>query len=741
MTLAFVVVLDSLTPLSAHAAPPQAPRTRAQVDRFGQWIQARYPGKITDVSELKLDVTDEKSYYASLKPPQRDAFGGLPGSGTRLGLTRTGFFHLEQHNERWLLVDPAGNLFYLLGICALGIGDDFTYVRGRENLYEWLPPTKGQFSTAYLANREGADFSFYVANVIRKYGRPYNAEEFTARMIDRARRWGFNAGGPFSAMTPAYRKANFAYTPLLPIGEYDGVPAIPGIAGIFDPFDPINRKTIDQNLSVQLRASASDPLILGYFLTNEPLFEDIPHVVTRLGAKYACKQRLVNFLQSRYKTLAPFNTAWDLGFHSFSQLADSELAVKTPTATRDVRDFTRLFLDTYFRLISDTFHKYDKNHLLIGGRFQAGTINNEDLCRIAGQYLDVLSFNYYTYGPDKDFLNRLYRWSGRPMILSEYFYDSPSESGLPGGSLDMASQTDRGRAYRHYVEQTASLDYMVGAQWFELIDQSVTGRWFEKYRGESANTGLVSVTDRPWKAMLAEAMHTNYEIYDVVQGKRPAYVLDDPRFLLHPGGQRSLAIPRAVGPVALDGTASGFPEVPAERISGMRLVLGPDSAGVEASFKLCWDDFYLYLLVHVSDPTPMLNTHTAAEIWSGDAIELFIGPDVRGENSTLLPADRQILLSAGKPAGQPSWYIVQGDSQTGIRMTVLPNVDGRGYVLEAAIPFTRLGFTPRPDERLRFDIALDDSVDGQRRLRQFVWNGNERDSSDRSGWGQAKFVR
>ena len=33
-------------------------------------------------------------------------------------------------------------------------------------------------------------------------------------------------------------------------------------------------------------------------------------------------------------------------------------------------------------------------------------------------------------------------------------------------------------------------------QWFTLVDQATTGRWFEKYNGEAANTGI-TVTDRP----------------------------------------------------------------------------------------------------------------------------------------------------------------------------------------------------------------------------------------------------
>ena len=47
--------------------------------------------------------------------------------------------------------------------------------------------------------------------------------------------------------------------------------------------------------------------------------------------------------------------------------------------------------------------------------------------------------------------------------------------------------------------------------------------------GESANTGLISVADRPWKAMLEEMAKTNHGIYDVLLSKRPPFAWDDAR--------------------------------------------------------------------------------------------------------------------------------------------------------------------------------------------------------------------
>jgi hypothetical protein len=75
--------------------------------------------------------------------------------------------------------------------------------------------------------------------------------------------------------------------------------------------------------------------------------------------------------------------------------------------------------------------------------------------------------------------------------------------------------------------------------------------------------------------------------------------------------------------------------IPPERISPQRLVEGADAGGVEGVFRLCWDDAKLYLLVEVTDPTPMKNEHKGDSIWAGDGVELFIGhePTERARSS------------------------------------------------------------------------------------------------------------
>ena len=708
------------------------------VDRFGQTTRKEFFGKVVAPDELKHDVDEENAYYASLTPAHRDSFGGLSDSGEKLSLRKTGFFHVERNDDRWLLVDPAGNAFFHLGICSFGCGEDYTYVEGRESIYEWLPPRNGDFSAAWHPESwwNPRAFSFYKANLIRKYG-TFDEEAFQTRMVRRVRQAGFNSVGAFSATSPVYRQEHFPFVASLPLAEWLLGPSIPGVRGIFDPFDDGLLAKMNTLFAEALPKLADEPLLIGYFLANEQAFDDLPRAIPRLDGKHACKRRLIVMLREKYDNIAAFNSAWKMDAASFDTLADRGLPVITQAAFQDMQAFTGLFIETYYRRITENFRKHDRNHMLIGNRWQPGTANNEALCRIAGKYMDIISVNYYTEHVDPQFVRRIYEWSGqRPQIWSEFFYTAEAESNVTGRH-DLPTQRERGLAYRNYVETAASLGFVVGTEWFTLIDQAVSGRFFEKYNGERQNTGLFNVCDRPYRDALAEMSATHRRVYDVSLSGEAPYSFEHPRFT---GGQgatvRTVRAGHAVGPIAVDAQLTGWPGRPPERIASDRLTVGRDSKGVEATFKVCWDEKALYLLADVTDPTPMQNQHSGPDLWSADGLELFIGSEAIDQAGPLRFTDRQILIGAGNTADGKQSHVVNAPTQPKIKRAVVLNTAGNGYTLEVAVPWSAVGIQPKEGLELLFDLAVDDSADGQSRNSQLMWNGSDRNSADRGGWGR-----
>ena len=719
----------------APVLPPQI------ADKFGQSKLVDFPEKVTSEAQLKSDVLADQAYYAGFKAPARDEFGGLPGSGAALGLKKTGFFHVERikdakRGELPVLVDPAGNLWFQLGLCSFGgAGDSYTYLPGRENKFDELPAKDGPFASAFIDG--GTAFSFYAANWSRKFGKPFDAETFSTQAIGRVRQLGFNSSGAFSGWTRADQTLRFPRVGFLP---FDGMEEIPESRGVFDPFAEGAAEKLDANFK-RLTGDNTDPLVVGHFLGNEQGFENIPKIVPTLDGKSGAKRKLVAMLREKYGTIDKWNAAWTpkTPAQSFDELPNARLFVVSKFASEDVGAFYSVLLDSYYKMVSDSYRKHCPNHLLLGNRWLSSTANDDTVVRIAGKYLDVVSVNYYTYALESDFLKRVHTLSGgRPILLSEWHYGA-TDQGLSGGARQVKDQRERGLAYRNYVEQAASLGFVVGHEWFSYLDQALAGRWFQRDNGERGNIGLVNVADRPYKEFLAQATRANFDVYDVLLGKKAPFAFDDPRFSGAGGGQKVTLVPRALPGMTINGVQDNWPGLPAEQIT--RLVLGTEAQGVKPAsgdFRLAWDETNLYLLAHIKDPTPMQNEATGDGLWQGDSIEIFIGQGNLTQGGALAFGDRQVLLSARKSDDGTRFFWNNAPAQFPIHMAIERDVTGEGYTIEAAIPFAGLGFQPRPNQELLFDIGFNDTTNGRR---QFMWNGGARNSGDRGAWGRARLEK
>jgi len=734
-----------LAPASQAGVPAEVPR-KFVVDKFGQSVRKEYQGKVTSEQELKDDVAKDKAYFDSLQEAPRDAYGGLPGSGEKYQLRKTGFFRLDKVNNRDILVDPEGNIFYHLGVCSMATYQTQTVVRGREKIFEWLPPKDGDYADVWLpADRTGVT-SYYLANWVRKYGIPFDVEEWTGMQIHRLRKWGFNSGGIGSLQNKTMMSEHFAYTPGLPLGVKGGqrLTNMKGVTRMYDPFAPGTEETMDKAYAENIAPNAGNPNILGYYIENEVKYENVPKLVPAQKSDSPSKLRLVQLLSEKYQgDINTFNAAWaaKAPFKSFDELKDGTLFVTTEAAVADMKAFMELFLEAHYAMVARIFRKYDSNHLLLGSRWQPGTSNNEMLVRIASKYTDIISVNYYTSAIEEAFLKRIHDWSGgKPMLMSEWNYCS-NDQGLVGSG---DSQKTRGLAYRNYVETTAALPFVIGEQWFTYPDQPFTGRWFEGFNGEGGNTGLINVADRPYFDFVNECKKTNDDIYKIVLGERPPFHFNDPRFSPRQAGiQKTVSVPRALAGLKLDATSENWGGLHPSLIDAGNLVVGTSVQDFSTRFRLCWDDECLYVLADVKDKTPLINVREGAALWNGDCIELFVGGKKIKEPGEPLLSDRHILLGA---SDQPKFFVINTSPQPGgIKVIAVKNPTGDGYTLEAALPWAALGFKPEPDKEFLFDIGVDNADGGPARGgpargNQWMWSGGMRNSSERSSWGIAKLV-
>ncbi|WP_378107628.1 carbohydrate binding domain-containing protein [Cohnella cellulosilytica] len=711
------------------------------VDRFGQIRSAEFTGKIHNDDEFAQAAASDEQFYDSLVGPgDRDAYGGLAGSKSVYQLNETGFFHIEKLNGKSVMVDPIGNLYFNLAVNGTGYVDEtFTVVNGRESVYEWLPGTTGDFKTAYDGS---GNFSFYVANLIRQSGQPFNQAQYSADSVELVKSLGFtglgawsNAGGmPYVAWLPM---------PNLKIGD----------SGLFDIFHPDMLNQMDAKFSA-LANNRDDGDLIGYLFGNELPYDKLKSAVPAASASTGSKARLVTMLAAKYGSIESFNTAWGLDFASFDALRNSAFAAKTALAAQDMDEFTKLYLDELYKQIAYYAKKYDPNHLVMGDRWLANVMNDsklrEYLSEYAGKYMDVLTYNYYTYDLNLDMLEHLYEVAGQtPFIMTEFHYGDPT-TGLTFAARMAEDEHEKGLMYRNYVEKAAASGFVVGANWFAYFDQAPTGRWFQGLNGEAGAIGLINVANRPYRDFLASVSDTNGSIYDILLGRTAPY-----SYSFKPGqGERAsdkvLQVTKSGTTPAIGAFSEPWEQAVTANLTDVDLVLGLMKQGIGGQMSLTWDDEYFYIRAHIDDSTPMQSPNVIkgmtvpaakAYLWAGDAVELFIGPSNVDEGGAMQFNDSQILLAAApdeQGAVQTAYYWTgyREQEQPEIDMAAQLDADGKGYTIDAKIAFADMGLADIGDGTvIRYDMGFDEGG-ANGRERQFYWNGVDGNSSNREKWGQ-----
>lgn len=151
-------------------------------------------------------------------------------------------------------------------------------------------------------------------------------------------------------------------------------------------------------------------------------------------------------------------------------------------------------IEAYFRIIHEELHHLAPNKLYLGCR-----INSPNFNRIAfeacAKYCDVISINHYDYNIS-DFKGT--EGIDKPLIIGEFHYGALDRGLFHTGLRSVPNQKQRARVYKHFIDQCLANQYVVGAHWFQYIDQLCTGRG----DGENYQIGFVDICDRPYSEMI-----------------------------------------------------------------------------------------------------------------------------------------------------------------------------------------------------------------------------------------------
>jgi len=430
----------------------------ALVDEFGQWVHDSWPRKAPELDYLKGAWSVDEGVLAHSEPMPYCKYGGYLNTKARA----TGFFRVEKIDGKWWFVDPDGHLFLSVGVDSIGAGAS-TPVRGRESLFAKVPPS-GSFYSANLALRFGADW----------------AKPWTDLTLKRLTAWGFNTIGNWSDA----RLGQAGRVPYVVTTRGWGIES--GPMGVVDVFAADFAERVDRLAAQQCDSHKADPYLLGNFLGNEPPWPGREAV--------AVDAILAGPASPMQAALREFLKAGDTPERRKAFITDA---------------YTK-----FIEVVSAAVKRHDPNHLNLGLRF--GSSAPPEIVK-PSKIFDVYSLNSYAYAVNQREIDKVRDLIDRPMLIGEFHFGTPGR-GMTPGLRQVANQEERGVAYRYYVENAMADPNIVGAHWFEWIDEPSTGR----FDGENYAIGLIDVTDRPYIELIEAAKATHRRLADVHAGKTKA---------------------------------------------------------------------------------------------------------------------------------------------------------------------------------------------------------------------------
>ncbi len=488
------------------------------VDCFGQSKWKDWDGKTKNIEELRKVLLEQKGEGDPGYPFEEwSAYGGWKKKKLREG---SGYFSKYKENGRWWLTDPLGYAFFSMGPDCVGLGSECR-IDGMEQWLDWLADTKDVvyqdmfFEPGHqrFAHRKPRMFSFFKANLYRAFGETWY-EDWKQMMSCQLKKHGMNTLGNWSD-GKLLGKIDIPYVTSLP--EFPATTQT-----IFRDFPDVFSEEYRfqaERCAQALKERKYDPLMIGYFLRNEPAWAFVDHLVLADEVLYnpartVCKERLVAFLQERYQRIEALNSAWNCSFESFDSLYQPQERVSkwSEASGNDMREFSVQMLRAYIEIPVQECRKVDPNHMILGMRW--AWISAPDL--VSGwENFDVFSINCYAVDPTEKIQNIVDLGVDLPIMIGEFHFGA-LDAGLPATGLKgVESQKDRGIAYRYYCESVAAHKNGVGCHYFQCYDQFTLGR----FDGENYNIGLFDICSRVYPQMMDQIKVCGSRIYDVADGR------------------------------------------------------------------------------------------------------------------------------------------------------------------------------------------------------------------------------
>jgi hypothetical protein len=319
---------------------------------------------------------------------------------------------------------------------------------------------------------------------IHKAPNSIHLDDFTADEIYQLLpQYGFNGTGSWTDEalfdSPLKEQAPLAYCPkisFIALYRRDRDPRIemPVFDAAFETY--CNQKALEFSPYV------NDPHVFGYFSDNELSWRDdgLPAHLDINDPSDANYATAVAFLADRGKTPSNWNT-------------DDQYAYMAVMAER------------YYSVVSAAIKNVDPNHMYIGSRCHSTEKTVQAFMENAGKYVDIFTMNHYhRWGARKVEIANMAEWSGRPLMVTEFYAMQLLTGDEFGAGWRVQDQPSRGLFYQNFVSTLAETKNVVGWHWFKFQDD------------ENGNKGMVDVDGNLYTNLLGRMEQMNTQIYNFI---------------------------------------------------------------------------------------------------------------------------------------------------------------------------------------------------------------------------------
>lgn len=439
--------------------------------------------------------------------------------------TASGHWQLKQVNGKWWFVDPLGSLYFMSGVDQIDPSANAAVVTGKSGMFASLPamtdPLAANYGSAVMNGQSVQTYNFYTQNLQLKYGTANWRQPWLDTTAKRLKNWGFNSYGSYSE----WNVANSGTLPYLANLSMTGITSTiatgnnTAAALLPDPYDPSFPTVLAQNLATSLQTMGNDSMLVGVYTGIELGWTgpDGPNAnyglafgVMNTPVNQASHVALTKFLSNRYRfRITRLNAYWHTTFKSFND-------VKFPLgytgnlstfAQRDLAMFESIFAAKFFSTARAVVKAADPNLLYMGT--EIGHYLPEMMNGAVGN-VDAICVNHYDTTLPSDVIADAKAYN-LPVLITEFDFGS-TESGMwSGGLAAQASEADRDAAAVSYLNQALAANNVVGANWYQYVDQPLTGGSWGAPRPENYNEGLVDQTDTPYAPLIAamKQFHSN----------------------------------------------------------------------------------------------------------------------------------------------------------------------------------------------------------------------------------------